>query len=609
MAQPTFEQLVAIRILAQPAYAPDGSRFAYLANTSGRSQLWLQPSGGGFATQLTALAERRVTSFLWSPDGRRIAFTADLDGNEMFQVFVVDVREDGGGWPRQLTDDAEVQYALADWTLDGRLVISGNDREPSEVDVQVLDPDTIGERQRLLTGGLFYGADVSPDGRWLTAVEIHGNTNQDVHVVELSSGRSRLVTPHEGEAKFLPGPWSRDGDGFYLVTDSGREFTGLAYWSRERDAWSFVHAPDRDVEDVAVSRDGRTTATLENEGGASVLRFYALERGEELPAPDLGLGVAASVDLHPSERRALLAFTTPREASNLFEVDVGSHAPQRREQAMLGGVDPSELFAPEPVHYPSFDREVPAWLYRPEGEGPHPVVLSIHGGPEAQERPTYAYHGLYQYLATRGIGVLAPNIRGSTGYGRTYQTLIHRDWGGDELRDVDAAARWLKAQDWVDGDALGIVGLSFGGFATLSALTRLPEHWAVGAEGVGPSNLVTFARSVPPHWRPLMRDLVGDPDDDREMLEERSPIHYVDAIRAPLLVYQGAHDPRVVQAESDQMVEALRAKGLPVEYHVDEKSGHGPADRERAEAWIRTIATFLERHLAPERASEGAAPG
>ena len=225
------------------------------------------------------------------------------------------------------------------------------------------------------------------------------------------------------------------------------------------------------------------------------------------------------------------------------------------------------------------------------------MVVSIHGGPEAQERPAYAYNGLYQYLLSRGIGVLAPNIRGSSGYGISYQKLIHRDWGGGELEDIRHAAEYLRTLEWVDASRVAIFGGSFGGFATLSALTRLPEYWATGVDLVGPSNLVTFVESVPPFWRPTMRDWVGDAEDDRDLLLERSPITYIDQVRAPLLVMQGANDPRVVQAESDQMVEALRQRNLGVTYYVDEKSGHGPSSRADSVKWMKMIGEYLEDKL------------
>jgi dipeptidyl aminopeptidase/acylaminoacyl peptidase len=224
------------------------------------------------------------------------------------------------------------------------------------------------------------------------------------------------------------------------------------------------------------------------------------------------------------------------------------------------------------------------------------VILSIHGGPEWQERPMYLSSGLYQYLLTRGMGILAPNVRGSTGYGKTYQKLIHRDWGGAELGDFKAAAEYLKGLDWVDGDRLGVYGGSFGGFATLSCVSRLPEYWAAAVDIVGPSNLVTLARTAPPTWRRMMAKWIGDPDTEADFMMERSPITYVDQIRAPLFVIQGANDPRVVKAESDQIVDGLRARGVEVRYDVYEDEGHGFTRRaNELKATGDTAAFFEER--------------
>jgi dipeptidyl aminopeptidase/acylaminoacyl peptidase len=266
---------------------------------------------------------------------------------------------------------------------------------------------------------------------------------------------------------------------------------------------------------------------------------------------------------------------------------------------MLGGLAPAELIAPELVRYRTFDgREIPAWLYRPRGASeshPAPVVISIHGGPEAQER--VEYRALYQFLLSRGIGVLAPNIRGSTGYGKAYQKLIHRDWGGAELKDIQATAEYARTLSWVNPHKLGIYGGSFGGFATLSAVTRLPDYWAAAVDIVGPSNLLTFVRSVPPTWRRMMAAWVGDPEEDADMLRERSPITWVESIRAPLLVLQGANDPRVVKAESDQMVERLREMGREVEYVIFADEGHGFTKRVNTLRAYRLAADFFQKHL------------
>jgi dipeptidyl aminopeptidase/acylaminoacyl peptidase len=286
----------------------------------------------------------------------------------------------------------------------------------------------------------------------------------------------------------------------------------------------------------------------------------------------------------------------------VYVADVETGAARPVTESRIGFPREDELGEPALVSFPTWDdRDVPAWLYRPSsGDGRAPVVLAIHGGPEAQERPTYK--PLYQYLRSRGIGVLAPNIRGSTGYGKSYQRLIHRDWGGGDLGDMEAAASWLRSQDWVDPERVAVFGGSYGGFAALSCVTRLPDLWAVGVDIFGPSNLITFVESVPPTWRRFLARWIGDPVEDEALLRERSPITYVEGVRAPLLVIQGAKDPRVVKAESDQIVARLRELGCEVEYEVFEDEGHGfTRYANEVRAW-RLAAEFLERHLARDRA-------
>jgi dipeptidyl aminopeptidase/acylaminoacyl peptidase len=222
-------------------------------------------------------------------------------------------------------------------------------------------------------------------------------------------------------------------------------------------------------------------------------------------------------------------------------------------------------------------------------------VVAIHGGPEAQERPIYS--PLYQYLASRGVAVLATNIRGSTGYGKTYQRLIQRDWGGGDLRDWDHAVQWLRGRDWVDPERIGVWGGSYGGFAVLSCVTRLPDYWAAAVDIFGPSNLITFAKAVPPTWKRLMKRFVGDPEEDAELLRERSPMTYIENTKAPLLVIQGAKDPRVVKGESDQLVEKLRSLGRTVEYIVFDDEGHGFTKRKNELATMRASADWLEKYL------------
>ena len=421
MAKYEFDQFTAVRLFTSAAYSPDGQTIAYIANTSGEFNLWTMPAGGGFAKQLTSFSDKAVRSFKWSPDSQHIAFTADHHGDEMHQVYVL---EASGTWPRQLTDTTDVQYSLSDWTPDGKsLVITGNDREPTEMDPQLLKVET-GKIKRLMTGGRYYGGEVSPNGKHLTIVDFVGNTDQSIIVYDLETGESFNATPHEGETVFWPGPWKNDGSGFYLATNTGREYNGVAFYTLETRTWDWIYMPEADVEHIALSDDGNTLLYSVNVAGGSQLRRGDPESPNQQNLPELPLGVVAAADLSlsPDGTKAALLFSRPQEAVNLYELDLATGDLTALEQSMLGGIDLQDLQEPELAHYSSFDkRDIPAWLYKPKNiSGKCPVVVSIHGGPESQERPGYAYAGLYQYLLECGVGVLAPNIRGSTGYGVSY---------------------------------------------------------------------------------------------------------------------------------------------------------------------------------------------
>jgi dipeptidyl aminopeptidase/acylaminoacyl peptidase len=596
-SKPSLQQYTAIRrYMGALAFSPDGSEIAYSVNTSGQYNLWRQPSDGGYPVQLTLSASQAIRDIAWSPDGESIVFTADNDGDEFTRVYRIPAR---GGQPEELAGQEGVQYFITDFSPDGHSIAwAGNDREPSDQDVTVLNTET-GERKRLVDyGGLYFAAHWSPDSKRLLVIDMKSNTDMNTYVVELESEEMLLQTPHEGETIYMPVGWAADGSGFYLRTDEGREFTGLAFQRLGSTEREWIETPDWDVEHAVVSMDGRWLAWVVNEDGYSRLYVRNLPDGESrrIDVPD---GVIGNAIFAPSGDTLAVMAQRPTHPSEIFIVDVVSGDVNQITVSALGGLTGDDLTVPELIRYTSFDgREIPAFLYRPAGiEGPMPVVLSIHGGPESQERPQYLYTGFYQYLCSRGIAVLATNIRGSTGYGKTYQKLIHHDWGGDELKDLDHAVQWLHGQEWVNTDRIGVFGGSFGGFATLSCVSRLPDYWACAVDLVGPSNLVTFAKAVPPTWKRMMAQWVGDPETEADFLMERSPISYVDQIKTPLFVIQGANDPRVVKAESDQIVERLRERGVDVRYDVYEDEGHGFTKRENEHKAYRDMTAFLEKYL------------
>lgn len=596
----TFEQFTAIRRY-QPAlaFSPDGSAVAYSSNASGQFNLWRQPVAGGEPAQLTHYDDHAVREIAWSPDGQTILYTADRQGDEFHQLYTIPA---AGGDATQLTDVAQVQHylALEPWSPDSRAIaFAANDRVPTDQDVLVRDMAS-GDVRRVLAGdAMYFPIAWSPDGSRMTVLDAKSNTDTDVYLLTLADGALRHLTPHEGEVQYLAGPWAPDGSGFYLLSNAGREFMGLAFYDLATGHSDWIVAPEWDVEEAWVG--GNTLAWAVNEDGYSRLHARDLATGQDIALPDLPEGVIGLLRVSPDGGKLGMLFNRPRHPSEIYVLDLKTGSLTQLTQGFLGGIDEADLIQPELIRYPTHDgREIPALLYRPRGAGPFPVILSIHGGPEAQERPSYAYSGLYQYLAHRGVGVLAPNVRGSTGYGKSYQALIHHDWGGDELKDYEAAAQYLRSLDWVDANRIGVFGGSFGGFATLSCVSRLPDYWAAAVDIVGPSNLVTFAKAVPPTWRRMMAKWVGDPETEADFLMSRSPITYVDQIRAPLFVIQGANDPRVVQSESDQIVQRLRGRGVDVRYDVYPDEGHGFTKRENELRAMRDTADFFERHLSGE---------
>ena len=530
---------------------------------------------------------------------------ADEDGDEQLQIYRTQA---SGGEPVAVTHDRKVHHELASGALDPtgrRLLYAGNGRDPADMDIVLHDLVRDVTSRPLRTGEVWANPTWDPAGRRFFVHRILSNTRAETHVHDLGRKTTVEVVPHETDEVAMAQAWTRDGKGLLMLTDLGREFAQLELVDVASGKRKVLASPNADVENVQFAPKSSTLLYSVNQEGYSELYAGQLagraRRLTALPRGALAGGIwGSALALSPDGACGAALWTNGAQPTGLtwFPLARGRSVPLI--ESMVGGVPDGPLPAPKLVHFPAPDgRQIPALYYRPKRppKGPAPAVLSIHGGPESQERPAWMYSGLYAWWNANGISVLAPNIRGSTGYGKTYQKLIHHDWGGAELEDLRAAAEWMRAQPEIDPARLGVFGGSFGGFATLSCVTRLAEYWKVGVDLVGPSNLITFVKTVPPFWTRYMDEWVGNPDREADFLRARSPITYIDNVRADLLIIQGANDPRVNKAESDQMVERLRAAGRKVDYMVFENEGHGFTRRENQRKAIGAAARFLAERL------------
>ena len=580
------------------ALSPDARTLAFIADLgAGTYSAWtLSLTRQEDPSPALGVDGAALRSLAWSTRGDLIG-AADRGGTELHQLYVArsDERVEKLSW-----SEGERVQRLLSWNAvspDGaRVAFSSNARQPTDMDIVVEDVEQAAERP-LVTGPAWHVAGGwSPDGSSLLVMRVTSNTDQDLLIVDAETGAARALTRHEGDVSNVPAGWLADGRPLGM-TDHEREHLYLAAYDPTTGEREIIDAPDWDVELAASSSDGRAQIWSVNIDGYSTLRWC--RDGERRGERELR-GVCE--DLIISADGSLAAFhrTSATEAPQLWVLDTTTgHA--RVVFETTRAVVASDLVEPELIRIPARDGAIPAFIFRPKNAtGRTPAVLYPHGGPEGQSRPGFPDRMAYlQALVDRGITLVVPNIHGSTGYGLSWQKAIHRDWGGIDARDLRAVADWMAADPRIDPERLAVYGGSYGGFATLVCVTTLPDRWKCAVDVFGVANLVTMIEHAQPNWRRFLTLWIGDLETDRAKLVERSPITHIDKVRCPMLVVQGTNDPRVPKEESDQVVERLRARGVPVEYLVFEDEGHGFTKRKNSDQAHARIIDFLTEQLAP----------
>lgn len=597
-----IDRYLNIRSAAAPSLSPNGERVAFLTNITGTPQVWMTGPQGSWPEQLTFYADR-VDVVEWSPDGAGLLFTKARGGDENAQLYWLSA---DGSQIKSLTDAPKVRHNFGAWSHDGKRVsYASNKRDPNFFDVYVMNVASGREELVYRQDGANSALAWSYDDRQI--IVSHDNEqlslNNDLYLVDLATRQATHLTPHEGAAQFEEAHFSRDGRSLLLVTNRGREWASLARLDLQTKNIEIMDETPWDIDALTLSDDALTLAYTHNRDGYSELylrqlnadgRFKDKSAALKLPAQ----GVASGLNFSHNGRRLSFAFNSARHNSDVWLYEIKSGALTQVTRASRAGIPQSSFIAPQLIHYKTFDgREVPAWYYKPQTTSTSalPVIVSVHGGPEGQERP--AFSAIYQYYLSRGYAVLAPNVRGSTGYGQTYTHLDDVRRREDSVKDLAAGVEWLKTQGGADAKKIAVMGGSYGGYMTLAAITLYPDIWAAAVDTVGIANFESFLRNTSGYRRKLREVEYGSLERDLDFLRAISPLGKVDRIRTPLMVIHGKNDPRVPYTEAEQIVKALRARNAPVEYALFDDEGHGIAKLSNRLILYPKVGDFLDRYL------------
>ncbi|MCC6156845.1 MAG: S9 family peptidase [Deltaproteobacteria bacterium] len=592
----SIEQYLNIRSTKGGSWSPDGRRVVYLTNVSGTDQVWQVPSSGGNTRQLTD-GKERVAFAEYSPTQDVIAFGMDEGGNERTQIYLMN--GDGTGI-RPLTQNPKVIHTFGAWSHDGRYIAyASNERDERWFDVYVMEVATGKARRVFEQDGMNEVAAWSWNDRYLVVTNWESNLNNNLYLVELESLKDRHLTPHTGYATYTQVVWPFESKNFYVVSNLTQDWSKLALFRLRRGIVDFLDAAMWDTEALTISRDGKFMAYSLNVNGYSKPFLVDIDRQKTFGQIPLTGGVVNRFAFSPDAKKLLYSFTSPTAPSDLWVFDIASGTNRRLTTSDTAGIDPASFVEPEFLKYPGHGSfVVPAYFYRPrdaQRDGNGAALVYAHGGPEAQERPTFS--PLFQYFLSRGVSIFAANVRGSAGYGKTYLTLDDKRNRMNSLRDYALGAEYLKKSGWIHEKRIGVIGGSYGGWVVLAGLTEYPNLWAAGVSIVGISNFETFLEKTGSWRRPLREAEYGSLANDREFLVSISPVHKADRIAAPLMVIQGANDPRVPTNEAEQMVAAVKANGRDVEYLLYADEGHGLTKlKNRLDAYPK-MADFLRRHL------------
>jgi dipeptidyl aminopeptidase/acylaminoacyl peptidase len=601
--QYTMEQFLNTTSIGGASFSPDESRILFSSNKTGIWNAYTVAVGGGAWTPVTNSTKDSTFSVSFFPHDDRILITRDQGGNELNHLYVLA----SDGRERDLTPGDKLKAGFMSWAHDGSaFYVNTNERDPKFFDIYRYEAKTYERTLLFENKDGYFPARVSDDGRWVALAKVNTTNDSDVYVWNAETKMTRRVSDHTGEANFSPEAFDPSSKSLYFVTNDGGEFSKLRRYALSDGRTEDVQTAQWDITATEFSHNGRYRATVINDDGRPRISVLETATGKAVQLPSIPNGGITSTEFAPSESRIALYVNGDRSPNNLYVLDLGTQKLTKLTDSLSPDIDPQDLVNVETVRFKARDgMTIPNFLWKPHqatATSKAPALVWVHGGPGGQTVP--AYSAVIQYLTNHGYVVLGINNRGSSGYGKTYYAADDRKHGHEPLYDCVDAKKYLQSLDYVDPNRIGIIGGSYGGYMVLAALAFQPQEFNVGVDLFGVANWIRTLESMPSYWEAQRKALyaeLGDPVADRKMLEEVSPLLHADLIRKPLIVLQGANDPRVLKVESDEIVAAVKKNGVPVEYVVFSDEGHGFTKKKNQIDGYTAILTFLDRYLKGSR--------
>ena len=595
----TIEQFMKTIRFGGSDISPDEKTVLFSSNQDGVFNLYEVPfDGSGQPKQLTSSKTNAIFAIGYLPDGR-ILYSSDQGGNELNHIYL---REKNGD-VKDLTPAPKAKFQFSGLSHDRKsFFYQSNQRSPAAFDVYEMDMATLAPTLLFENPGGFFPGDVSPDKRYIALAKTITTTNSDAYLYDTKTKETKLLTKHTGDVNNGPEGFTPDSQKLLIATNGGNEFSYIKSYDLATGQSTVLDKANWDISGDNLSYRGRYRVLSINNDARTELRIIDTKNNNAIKLPNLPGGDITGVNITDSEGRMTFFVNSSNSPATLYSYDFKSSKVTPLVKGLNPEIDATDLVSGEVIRYKSFDgMEIPALLFKPKDAKAGdklPAILSIHGGPGGQTRLNYS--PLVQYLVNSGYVVLAVNNRGSSGYGKTFYAADDLKHGDADLKDCVESKKFLAVTGYVDPAKIGIMGGSYGGYMTLAGLTFTPDEFAVGVDIFGVANWLRTLNSMPEWWGPQREAMfkeIGHPKTDSVALYNKSPLFHTERIKKPLLVIQGANDPRVLKIESDEIVANVKKNGVPVEYVTFPDEGHGFVKKENEIKAYKAIREFLDKYL------------